>query len=1026
MPVSTGQLGFGLVSTFTGTAVPYSLGQAFRPGDVKAGSSLTPSSGSLQVTIKNRWPDGSAKFAVLAGRVDLTGGVPLRLALVASASAPANSALALSSLKAAAGTAVIDAGSFGRAQWATTAWDAPFAQWVSGPEMSCWLYRQPLGTDPHLVAWLEIRLYAGGAVEALPWIENGYLNVNSPVNKAATFSFTWGGSVRFSRAIDLPHHCRTPLLDGAALSHWLGADPAVTVRHDVVYLQATELTPSYHAKVAVTADVVKQLVATYSPLQQGNFDYAGDSMASGGYASPIGLLPQHDVLYLSSDATSAYAAVLRNGFSAGRYGLHYRDETTQRPLRFSKYPNLVLKGGSAIKDSGSSTINQFTPQCAGTPPVAWDPAHSPSVGYMAYLLTGRWFFMEQVQFAATLHYLWNTDTAVRRNFSQGLMRPVPGAVQTRSTAWTIRTLAQALTVTPDDDTDLRTEFTASVESNIRFFHATYVTQPNNPFGLLSNDDYGGASFMRSSPWMNDFCVGAFGYALSMGLPVSASVSQKLTEFFAWLAGSAVGRLGPAGSFWYINGAPYTLAYSPSKTPDFEGGKGPWYRDWRAVYDATYGFYAGQPWIGSTEGTLAGEIVPGATAYWGNLQPAIAYAVRHGVPGAFDAYRRLQRAQNWPALVTAFNQSPVWGVKPAAIAAKRRPAWLTGVPLNRWIAIPGTVLAGSAAAPGENPGNLFAASNNIVRAYSGMALREDTSEIYLAAAGGHGDSSDNAVRSIALAQDQPAWELRSPASAGADRRADAPYYADGKPSSRHLYWSSHWSSLRGRVMLHRTRFAYGSAQSFDESNGFDPETGRWDARGSWSNGYSAQCRDDQDNIWAAVGTSLYRWSSATDQWKLTAKFTGAEFPQGPIAWDSTRKQLFALAWGDGQGFGSNSINAWAVNQDGTQRQAISFSASPALSQFTLDRPAYAALEFDPDNDRFLFYAGQAGATQRVYVVTPAAGSQWSLDFLPFESGSITPLDAGTGGLMNKFRYVPALGGFVLLSSAIDTLYFIRTV
>ena len=52
-------------------------------------------------------------------------------------------------------------------------------------------------------------------------------------NKSAVYSFKLGSSERFSAAIDLPHHCRTPLINGAALSYWLGDDPAVTPRHDL-------------------------------------------------------------------------------------------------------------------------------------------------------------------------------------------------------------------------------------------------------------------------------------------------------------------------------------------------------------------------------------------------------------------------------------------------------------------------------------------------------------------------------------------------------------------------------------------------------------------------------------------------------------------------------------------------------------------------------------------------------------------------------------------------------------------------
>ena len=42
--------------------------------------------------------------------------------------------------------------------------------------------------------------------------------------------------------------------------------------------------------------------------------------------------------------STTWAALQRNAYSAGRYGIHFRDETTNRPLRFSSHPNLVLDG----------------------------------------------------------------------------------------------------------------------------------------------------------------------------------------------------------------------------------------------------------------------------------------------------------------------------------------------------------------------------------------------------------------------------------------------------------------------------------------------------------------------------------------------------------------------------------------------------------------------------------------------------------------------------------------------------------
>ncbi|XVJ68965.1 MAG: hypothetical protein HEQ39_04370 [Rhizobacter sp.] len=475
-PAPIGAMQFSLVSPLTNTLTPFTLGFAFRAGDVASGQTvISPDVPRLQVVAKNRWPDGSLKFAVVSGLASMSANAPLTVRLSPVASAGGASALTLAELKATGITAAVTASAFGEASWAAADWDAPFKQWVSGPEMSSWLYRKPIGSDAHLVAWLEVRLYAGGAVEVLPWIENGYLMVPGPTSKAATYGFTLGGTSRFNAAIDLPNHCRTPLVSGASTSFWLGADPQVTPKHDTGYLQSTALVPSYRAKVAPDAARVLGLPSTYTPLQQGNMP---TGMGGAGYHGSIGLLPEWDVLYLTTTSARAYNGLIFNAYSAGRYGIHFRDEKTQRPLRFSSYPNLVVGGGSKINDNGASTTNSFTPASTGTPPATWAFTHHPSVGFMAYLVTGRWYFMEELQFAATLHFLKTTDW--RRKFTQGVMETQ--ANTTRGIAWIIRTLAQVACITPDDDTPLRDEFLASLQANIDWNHALYVAQPNNPFG----------------------------------------------------------------------------------------------------------------------------------------------------------------------------------------------------------------------------------------------------------------------------------------------------------------------------------------------------------------------------------------------------------------------------------------------------------------------------------------------------------------------------------------------------------------
>lgn len=1011
---------FTLTSATAQSRAPYTLGYAFQKGDVPAGSSVTADAGTLQVIPKNTWPDGSLKFAVLSGIVDLAANTPKTINLSRAPLPAAATALDLVHLRFTNITAQIGAGSFGTVSWSGADWSSPFATWVSGPVMSSWIYRKPVGTDPHLVAWLEVRMYNNGMVEVLPWIENGYLQVAGPTNKSAHYTFTLGGTQRFAADIDLKHHQRTPLVAGAALSYWLAADASVTPKHNRTYLQATELVPTYMATVSNDAAVVQSLVTSFQPLQAGNFNYDADSMAATGYQDPIGLLPLHDVLYLTSDAPQAYGAVVRNGYSAGRWGIHYRDETTNRPPRFSSYPSLNITGGQGFKDTGGG--DKLTPVASGGNPPQWDVAHSPSVGFMAYLVTGRWYFMEEVQFATTTNFLGNGTNSALRDGSKGLVQPCTDCWQTRASAWDWRARIQALAVTPDDDTALRSEFIASVEANIAHFYGRYVAQANNPYGwVLPGETYDDGTLRMGAPWQQDFVTATFGYAVALGLPISATGAANLASFFQWKAKSAIMRLGSKSGFWYINADPYNMQISSVSMPDYVTGKGPWLATDADVYAATY---ANPPaWLGSTEGALAGEIMPGDRALWGNLMPAIAYAVRHGVPGASDAFNRLTSASNWGTLRDAFNVHPVWGVQPAKMTiatvappvvaapapapATGTPSWLAGAAVNQWVAIPGTAGAGGAA----------------IDAYSGFAFKESTGEILIAAAGGHSDSSDNRVVSLSLMSNAPAWTQRMAASATV--LPNVAYYPDGKPTSRHLYNTLQYVPQVNRLMLFGTYAAYGDAWSFGKVDSFNLDTNTWDAPGTWSDMPSGHLGVVMSRSTGEVWTNgLARWSPTTKAWTQPITSRTNDTIRAPIAHDTLRNQLFTLNWGDNQGYGTQAMFASIVPCTGSTQTSIKFNPSAAVSSFAAEQPSYAAMDYDPDNDRFLFYCGQGAGAGRIYVIKPNSGTTWDMSILTL-AGSALPPATPSSGVHNRFRYVPALKGFVLMPSASANLYFIRT-
>lgn len=667
-PAPTGARQFSLMSTTTNAAAPFVLGFPFKQGDIPSGQHVAASIAGVQATVKNRWPDGSVKFAVLAGRASLTANTALTVALSATATAPSGTALTTANLRATGVTATVSCGAFGSVTWSGADWDSPFQAWISGPEMSSWVYRRQVGSDAHLVAWMEVRLFNGGAVEVLPWVENGYLRVALPSAKSATYGFTLGGVSRFSGDINLLNHQRTPLLSGTALSHWLGTDPRVTVKHDVNYVQSTRLVPSYWSNVGANVAAVLGQPASFTPLQQGSYP---NGMGAGGYSPSIGILPEWDVLYLTCNVSTLWDSMQRNAYSAGRYGIHFRDETTNRPARFSAYPTLVLDNGgtSGVTNIGTSTTGNYTPAASGGVPPAYTNTHAPAMGYLAYLMTGRPFHLETVQFQAVIHFLKNPDS--QRSGSAGVMLSYSGANTTRGAAWALRTLAQACAITPDGDS-LQTEFANSFEANVNYYHGRYVAQANNPQGFVT--PYSDYTTYVSPPdntyyeatWMQDFFTAAMGYAKSLSLPLSAIGASRLDAFFIWKAASVVGRFGGTATneFLYRDAAPYTVAIAPSDNPNFANGTGPWYTNWGQVYAAT--FVAGGP-NGSpgtrTDGGLRGSYFPDGTSYWGNLQPALAYAVEHGVPGAQAAFNRMTSASNWAELRDWFNVEPVWGVRP---------------------------------------------------------------------------------------------------------------------------------------------------------------------------------------------------------------------------------------------------------------------------------------------------------------------------------------------------------------------------
>lgn len=649
----------------------FSGGQAFRVGDVPAGKLPTAAElQDFQVSVQNRWPDGSLRFAVLSGRMSMSVNESRKIRLGVGP-APAQSQAAISETVLSNVNAQLGFAPFGSVSLrdlvgvSSSLQNGRYGpgrvrQLCAGPGMSSWLYFSPIAGHAHLSAWFEVRAHANGDLEILPWLENGWLDVANPGSFDGTLTFTLNGVQRLSQSLSVPNHTRVVAIDGTPVPYRISAGGFAELSHDVYYLQSTRLVPTYYN--GINNSTIERQPRTYKPQALLGFPVG---MGAGGYSPSIGLLPEWDATYLAGDGDlRARDAVLAHGFAAGRYPIHFRDQRTNKPLLFSSYPDLVVAGGdvSNIASAGASSTYHYTPTPTGTKPPVWATSHGPSLGYLAYLLSGWNYYAQQIQFSATLSFLKQGDST--RFSTQGVFQTDIGANTTRGAAWALRTLIQSAVATPDSEADLQREMLNSVESNINFFHSTYVAQPNNPQGMCSpyGDYLAKSGAYEHGIWMEDFLTAAWGYMKAVNLPLSLSAKSKLDAFFEWKARSIVGRLGVPGdakSYHYCDAAQYVLPVAPSDTADWRTGKGPWYSDWGQVYVATMN----KANVASASDQLRGAYFPESTSYWGNLQPALVYAVEHAATGAADARRRMVSASNWQGFINHAKDNPVWAIRP---------------------------------------------------------------------------------------------------------------------------------------------------------------------------------------------------------------------------------------------------------------------------------------------------------------------------------------------------------------------------
>jgi len=275
-------------------------------------------------------------------------------------------------------------------------------------------------------------------------------------------------------------------------AYWIGSDPPA-MRYDwnPRYLLSTKAYPNWDADNIPNERAASGVYAAYTRLYPARltipgFDdlYGGQGHGPGGIVNFdqnldaagdsdwIGLANTWDVLYLLTGDPRLRKMMIDNADLAGRFPLWFREADAMAGS--GKYFDAPTAGSVNTRGRVVSVnarqqvtlmVSNWHPGCAGEAadninvgsPLKYggwpslDTSHMPDWGYIPYTLTGKYYYLEQMQMQAA--YILGFYTGCY-DLANGYYRQGTLAISTRwprDQAWHIRTVAYAAFASPDGD-----------------------------------------------------------------------------------------------------------------------------------------------------------------------------------------------------------------------------------------------------------------------------------------------------------------------------------------------------------------------------------------------------------------------------------------------------------------------------------------------------------------------------------------------------------------------------------------------
>jgi hypothetical protein len=465
---------------------PFTISRVFARGEIRNCPQAVINGAAVptQCDVKTRWPDGTVEHAMLSFHANLAANAAITVEFVNQAQSAAGSPLTQAEMLALPWNAHLDLinGTIPQYTDARAMMEqARWRYWLQGPICTQVIVEDRSAGLPYDVGWDNYRplhpifvltFYPGSpGIKSEIILENDWTGAMEDVR----YDVTAKTGPNWTTVYHMPNFTHIAASRWRKV-FWNGPPPgAVNIDYNLPYLIHSQVVPNWDLSRVVPTSSIDADVNNFNASDRG--DLGGHAlweqyMPGTGGRFDIGVFPVWYVHYLYTFDPRMVPVVAGLAEAGAHVPNHRRESDPNRwfnsahtvkafghPVSLDARPDLSLvfgltAGNDAIHPVGPTTTGGWTP----------DLAHQPAFFYIPYLISGDWYFLEELQFIASENLIIGAQQCIfyGRCYTLGW---IPYALQTRGVAWGLRDLAEAAFASADG-TPEKAYYTEKMDNNI--------------------------------------------------------------------------------------------------------------------------------------------------------------------------------------------------------------------------------------------------------------------------------------------------------------------------------------------------------------------------------------------------------------------------------------------------------------------------------------------------------------------------------------------------------------------------------